>query len=88
MLTVSETHPSTSHTPQLVLTTPPTAAQHATYQCTALQSDAPMTVIEYTHTSSDTTALCIGSLTTIAYFPRLSAPADDTAARTEVRANE
>ncbi len=89
MLTVSETHPSTSHTPQLVLTAPPnTTAQHATYHCTAFQSDAPMTVIEYTHTHSDTTVRCLGSLTTIAHFPRLSTSADDTMTKTEVRANE
>ena len=89
ILTVSETHSSITHAPQLVLTTPPsTTAQHATYHCTALQSDAPMAVIEYTHTPSGTTARCLGSLTTIAHFPRLSTPADDTAARTEVCANE
>ncbi|WP_458190315.1 hypothetical protein [Haladaptatus sp. NG-WS-4] len=89
ILTVSEAHSSTTHALQLILTAPPvTTAQHATYQCTALQSESPMTVIEYTHTASDTTARCIGSLTTIVHFPRLSAPADGTAARTKVRANE
>ena len=43
-----------------------------------------MTVIEYTHTASDTSARCLGSLTTIAHLPQLSTPADDTAPRTEV----
>ena len=43
-----------------------------------------MIVIGYTHTPSDTTARCIGSLTTIAHLPWLSTPADDTAPRTEV----
>ncbi|WP_227379893.1 hypothetical protein [Haladaptatus halobius] len=47
-----------------------------------------MTVIEYTHTASDTTARCIGTLTTIAHFPRLSTPDDDAVAPAEVRANE
>jgi hypothetical protein len=85
VLTVSETHSSTTHAPRLVLTAPPmTTAQHATYQCIGIQSDSPMTIIEYTHTLGDTTARCIGSLTTIAHFPRLSTPADDTAPRTEV----
>lgn len=89
ILTVREIHPSTSHAPQLVLTTPPsTTAQHTTYHCTAIQSDAPMTVIEYTHTPSDMTARCIGSLTTIAYLPRFSTPRDNNALRKEVRANE
>ena len=88
ILTVSETRPSTTHVPQLILTTPSTTAQHAIYQCTALQSDVPMIVIKYTHTPSDTTVRYLGSLTTIAHFPRLSTPADDTTARTEVCANE
>jgi hypothetical protein len=47
-----------------------------------------MTVLEYTHTPTDTTSRCIGSLTTIAYLPRLSAPRNDTAATVEVRADE
>jgi hypothetical protein len=89
ILTVKETHSSTTYASQLVLTTPSsTTAQHATYHCTALQSDSPMTVIEYTHTSSAMTSRCIGSLTTIAHLPRLSTPADDTAPRTEVCGNE
>ncbi|MCO8256755.1 hypothetical protein NKF26_23315 [Haladaptatus sp. AB618] len=47
-----------------------------------------MTVLEYIHTLTDTTARCIGTLTTIAHLPRLSTPAEDTAATVEVRANE
>ena len=47
-----------------------------------------MTVLEYTHTASDTTSRCIGTLTTIAHLPRLSTPGDDTAATVEVPANE
>ncbi|WP_227380937.1 hypothetical protein [Haladaptatus halobius] len=92
--TVRETHSVTSHAPQLVLTAPPVtttaqdARQQATYHCTASHSDSPMTVLEYTHTATDTTARCIGSLTTIAHFPRLSTPAEDTAVTAEVRANE
>jgi hypothetical protein len=89
ILTVSETHSSTTHASRLVLTAPRmTTAQHATYHCTAFQSDAPMTVIEYMHSPSDTIARCIGSLTTIAHLPRLSTSADDTAPKTEVCANE
>jgi hypothetical protein len=47
-----------------------------------------MTVIEYTHTASETTARCIGTLTTIAQLPRLSTPDDDTAATMEVSHDE
>ncbi|GAA0196923.1 hypothetical protein ACFFQF_32600 [Haladaptatus pallidirubidus] len=94
ILTVRETHPVTSRAPQLVLTAPPltTTAQNETqqavYHCTARQSTSPMTVLEYTHTAIDTTTRCIGSLTTIAHFPRLSTPADATEAKLEVPANE
>jgi hypothetical protein len=94
ILTVRETHPVTSHAPQLVLTAPPITTtaqdeiQQAVYHCTASRSNSPMTVLEYTHTATDTTARCIGSLTTIAHFPRLSTPVDDTAVTAEVRVNE
>ncbi|WP_227379908.1 hypothetical protein [Haladaptatus halobius] len=47
-----------------------------------------MTVPEYTHTATDTTARCIGSLTTIAHFLRISTPTDDMAVTAEVSANE
>jgi hypothetical protein len=47
-----------------------------------------MTVLEDTHTATDTTVRCIGSLITIAHLPRLPTPAEDTAAPVEVRANE
>ncbi|WP_458190050.1 hypothetical protein [Haladaptatus sp. NG-WS-4] len=94
ILTVRETHSATSHAPQLVLTAPPMTTtaqddiQQATFHCTATRADSPMTVLEYTHTATDTTARCIGSLTTIAHFPRLSTPIDGTAATAEVAANE
>jgi hypothetical protein len=94
ILTVRETHPTTSDAPHLMLTAPPIttpahhATQQATYHCTASHSGFSMTVVEYTHTAGDTTACCIGTLTTIAHFPRLSTPDDDTAAPVEVRANE
>ncbi|GAA0249577.1 hypothetical protein ACFFQF_31770 [Haladaptatus pallidirubidus] len=94
ILTVQETHPVTSRAPQLVLTAPPLTTtsqdeiQQATYHCTASRSNSPMTVLEYTHTATDTTTRCIGSLTTIAHFPRLSTPADATMAKTEVPVNE
>ncbi|WP_435159140.1 hypothetical protein [Haladaptatus sp. DFWS20] len=88
ILTVSETRSSTTHAPQLVLIAPTTTPQHATYHCTALWSNLPMTVIEYTHTASDTSARCLGSLTIIAHLPRLSTPADDTAPRTKGCGNE
>jgi hypothetical protein len=94
ILTVREVRPLSSRTPQLVLTAPPitTTAQHdiqqATYHCTASRSNSPMTVLEYTHTVTETTARCIGSLTTIAHFPRLSTPTEDMAVTTEVAANE
>ncbi len=84
----------TRRAPQLVLTAPPITTtaqdetQQATYHCTASRSDSPMTVLEYTHTASDTTAHCIGSLTTIAHFPRLSTPTEDTAVTAEVAADE
>jgi hypothetical protein len=94
ILTVRETHPLTSQAPQLVLTAPPVTTtaqdelQQATYHCTASHANSPMTVLEYTHTATDTTARCIGSLTTIAHFPRLSTPTEDTAVTAEVAANE
>ncbi|GAA0259979.1 hypothetical protein ACFFQF_20995 [Haladaptatus pallidirubidus] len=94
ILTVRETHPVTSQAPQLVLTAPPItttaqdARQQATYHCTASHPESPMTVLEYTHTATDTTARCIGSLTTIAHFPRLSTPTDATAATAEVPVDE
>ncbi len=94
ILTVRETHPPTSYVPHLVLTAPPITttaqdtSQQSTYHCTASPSDSPMTVIEYTHTATDTTARCIGTLTTIVHFPRLSTPTDDTAVKSEVSANE
>ncbi|WP_227357287.1 hypothetical protein [Haladaptatus salinisoli] len=94
ILTVRETHPLTSQAPQLVLTAPPITTtaqdetQQAIYHCTAGHSNSPMTVLEYTHTATDTTARCIGSLTTIAHFPRLSTPTEDTAVTAGVAANE
>jgi hypothetical protein len=94
ILTVRETHPVTSRAPQLVLSAPPVTTtaqdelQQATYHCTASHADSPMTVFEYTHTASDTTTRCIGSLTTIAHFPRPSTKTEDTAVTTEVAANE
>lgn len=94
ILEVKATNPPTSRAPLLVLTAPPhtTTAQpathQATYHCTTSQSESPMTVIEYTHTASDTTARCIGTLTTIAHLPRLSTPEDDTAVSAEVRVHE
>ncbi|WP_266083285.1 hypothetical protein [Haladaptatus caseinilyticus] len=93
ILTVQETHPVTSHAPQLVLTAPPMTTtaqddiQQATYHC-CRHADSPMTVLEYTHTATDTTARCIGSLTTIAHLPQLSTSTEDTAAKAEVSANE
>ncbi|WP_266080796.1 ubiquitin family protein [Haladaptatus caseinilyticus] len=94
ILTVREVHPITSQIPQLVLTAPPMTTtaqddiQQATFHCTTSHADSPMTVLEYTHTATDTTPRCIGSLTTIAHFPRLSTPTEDTAATAEVAANE
>lgn len=94
ILTVQETHPLTSHVPQLVLTAPPITTtaqddlQQATYHCTASRSNSPMAVIEYTHTARDTSTRCIGTLTTIAHLPRLSTPVDDRTAKAEVSANE
>ena len=91
--TVKETNLPTHDRPQLVLTTPPItttaqdAPQYATFHCTS-QPDSAMTVLEYTHTPTDTTTRCIGSLTTIAHLPRLSTPDEDTAAAVKVRANE
>ncbi|WP_266082719.1 hypothetical protein [Haladaptatus caseinilyticus] len=91
--TVSETNPQTSDAPLLVLTAPPitTTAQHALHQATfhcISHSDSPMTVLEHTHTATDTTTHCIGTLTTIAHFPHLSTPTDDTAVNTEVSVDE
>ncbi|ODR82778.1 hypothetical protein BG842_23900 [Haladaptatus sp. W1] len=92
ILTVKETNPPTRCAPHLVLATPPITTtaqdelQQATYHCLS-QSDSAMTVLEYTHTPSDTTARCIGTLTTIAHLPRLSTP-EDTGVPVEVRADE
>ena len=89
--TVKATNPPTRNAPHLVLTTPPITTtaqdelQQATFHCIS-QPNSSMTVLEYT--ASDTTARCIGSLTTIAHLPRLSTPADDTAAKVEVSADE
>ncbi|WP_227376255.1 hypothetical protein [Haladaptatus halobius] len=91
--TVRETHPPTRCGPHLVLTALPTttSAQHethqATYRCTS-QPDSAMTVFEHLHTSSDTTARCIGSLTTIAHLPGLSTPPKDITVPVEVPADE
>lgn len=93
ILTVRETNPPTRNEPHLVLTVPPITTtaqddvQQATFHCTS-QPNSAMTVLEYIHTLTDTTARCIGTLTTIAHLPRLSTPAEDTAATVEVRANE
>ncbi|WP_139136215.1 hypothetical protein [Haladaptatus sp. W1] len=91
--TVKATNAPTRCGPHLVLTAPPITTtaqdeiQQATYHCIS-QPDSAMTVLEYTHTATDTTARCIGSLTTIAHLPRFSTPAEDTAATVEVAANE
>ena len=91
--TVKETNSPTRCGPHLVLTVPPITKtkqdelQQATYHCLS-QSDSSMTVLEYTHTPSDTITRCIGSLTTIAHLPCLSMPAEDTAATVEVPADE
>ena len=91
--TVKATNSPTRCGPHLVLTAPPITTtaqdelQQATFHCTS-QPDSAMTVLEYTHTATDTTARCIGSLTTIAHLPRLSTPPEDTAATVEVAANE
>ncbi|WP_435158552.1 hypothetical protein [Haladaptatus sp. DFWS20] len=93
ILTVKETNAPTRCAPHLVLTASPITTtaqddiQQATYHCSS-QPDSAMTVLEYTHTASDTTTRCIGTLTTIAHLPRLSTPAEDTAATVEVSANE
>jgi hypothetical protein len=93
ILTVKATNALTRSALHLVLTPPPITTtaqdepQQATFHCTS-HSDSAMTVLEYTHTASDTTARCIGSLTTIAHLPRLSTPAEDTAVPVEVPANE
>jgi hypothetical protein len=90
--TVKETNPPTRCGPHLVLTAPPITTtaqpeiQQTTFHCIS-QPDS-MTVLEYTHTPTDTTTRCIGTLTTIAHLPRLSTPAEDTAATVEVPANE
>ena len=91
--TVKATTPPTNCGPHLVLTAPPitTTAQdelrQATFHCIS-QPDSAMTVLEYTHTPTDTTTRCIGTLTTIAHLPRLSTPAEDTAVAVEVPAND
>jgi hypothetical protein len=61
--------------------------QQVTFYCLS-QPDSAMAVLEYLHTPSDTTSRCIGTLTTIAHLPRLSTPAEDTAAAVGVAANE
>jgi hypothetical protein len=91
--TVKAANAPTRCGPHLVLTAPPITTtaqpeiQQTTFHCIS-QLDSAMTVLEYTHTASDTTTRCIGSLTTIAHLPRLSTPAEDTAATVEVPANE
>ena len=86
--TVKATNSPTRSGPYLVLTAPPITTtaqdklQQATFHCIS-QPDSAMTVLEYTHTATDTTARCIGTLTTIAHLPRLSTPAVDTAASVE-----
>ncbi|WP_231188575.1 hypothetical protein [Haladaptatus sp. DYF46] len=91
--TVNTTNLPTHSGPHLVLTAPPITTtaqdelQYPTFHCTS-QPNSSMTVFEYTHTASDTTTRCIGSLTTIAHLPRLSTPAENTAATVEVPANE
>jgi hypothetical protein len=93
ILTVRETNAPIRSGPHLVLTAPPITTtaqdelQQATFHCTS-QPDSAMTVLEYTHTPTDTTTRCIGTLTTIAHLPRLSTPAEDTAVPVEVPANE
>ncbi|WP_227378524.1 hypothetical protein [Haladaptatus halobius] len=87
--TVAATNPPAHSSPLLVLIAPPltTTAQQATqyahYHCTTTQTQsdaAPIPVVEYTHTTSDTTTRCIGTLTTIARLPALSTPSEaDTA---------
>ncbi|GKZ16059.1 hypothetical protein HAL_39400 [Haladaptatus sp. T7] len=91
--TVKATNSRTRCGPHLILTTPPITTtaqdelQYPTFHCTS-QPDSAMTVLEYTYTATDTTILCIGTLTTIAHLPRLSTPAEDTAATVEACANE
>ncbi|WP_435158629.1 hypothetical protein [Haladaptatus sp. DFWS20] len=91
--TVRETHPITSHAPQLVLTAPPITTtaqddiQQAAFHCCS-HADSPMTVLEYIHTATDTTARCIGSLTTIAHLPRLSTSSENTAVPLKMHADE
>jgi hypothetical protein len=93
ILTVKATNPPTRCGPHLVLTAPPITTtaqseiQQATFHCNS-QPDSSMTVLKYTHTATDTTSRCIGSLTTIAHLPRLSTPAEDTVVSVEVCANE
>ncbi|WP_231189346.1 hypothetical protein [Haladaptatus sp. DYF46] len=91
--TVKATNSPTRCGPHLVLTAPPITTtaqddlQQATFHCVS-QPNSAMTVFEYTHTTTDTTTRCIGTLTTIAHLPRLSTPAEDTAVPVEVPANE
>ncbi len=91
--TVKATNPPTRCGPYLVLTAPPITTtaqdelQYPTFHCTS-QPDSAMTVLEFTHTATDTTTRCIGMLTTIAHLPRLSTPAEDTTVTVEVPANE
>jgi hypothetical protein len=91
--TVKETNSPAHCGPHLVMTAPPITTtaqdelQQATFHCTS-QPDSAMTVLEYTHTATDTTSRCIGSLTTIAHLPRLSTPVDSTAVPVEVHANK
>lgn len=96
ILTDADTVPTPSGGPRLVFSVPPLTTtahqqpQHAHYHCRPSDADSStMTVIEYP--SSDTSAQCIGTLTTIAHLPRLSTdqPSDETPqTSSEVAANE
>ena len=95
ILTVTETNPPTHDGPQLVLTAPPITTtaqdctQQATFHCLSQpDADSAMTVFEYIHTPSETTSRCIGTLTTIAYLPRLSTPTEDTTVPVKKHATE
>ena len=96
ILTVADTTSTPSQGPHLVFSVPPITTnahehvQHAHYHCSPSDADSStMTVTEYP--SSDTPPECIGTLTTIARLPRLSAPPTDDApapAPVEVPVNE
>lgn len=83
-----ETNPPTRNAPLLVLTAPPITTiaqdkiQQPAFHCLS-HPDSSMTVLDYTHTPSDTTARCIGLLTTITHLPHLSTPRDDAAVPAE-----